>query len=455
MWVQKWRDWIWDKPKRPGVWRRRDGGYHVRGRVRDPRTGMLREINYQLPDSDLDGAVAFLADQKSAIRSANQPTQRSKTRFASFAAQLLQRKVEAREILSAKGREKWADILEHHLIPEFGAMFMDEIRRSDIEAWRNRLAARIGRSRGKISPHTANGWIAVLRVIFKAATVELELDRNPVGGDASQGGVKPFDTATWPTYTDESPNSLRPEDVSRFLEEVFRSWPQHYAMIALGFATGLRPSSLRPLRRKGSTPDVLWDAGVLLVRRSHTRGEEIMETTKTKVHQRIALPDDLMEVLRWHAEAQLVTEAEKAGELLFPTSEGGLRSPSCLDKPFKAVGKALRLGYPVTPRSMRRTFQDLARAAEIRDVVTRSVSGHATEAMQRHYSTVNPDEQRHALAKVAKIVNLDAVRKARASNLAGSGVESGVEAGQEKAPSEASAPNGADSFSISGAGEGT
>jgi hypothetical protein len=38
---------------------------------------------------------------------------------------------------------------------------------------------------------------------------------------------------------------------------------------------------------------------------------------------------------------------------------------------------------------MRRTFQDLARAAEVRDIVTRSASGHSTEAMQRHYSTVS------------------------------------------------------------------
>jgi hypothetical protein len=72
-------------------------------------------------------------------------------------------------------------------------------------------------------------------------------------------------------------------------------------------------------------------------------------------------------------------------------------------------------------------------------------------AMQRHYSTINPDEQRRELAKV---VDLMAVRRTLESK-AGSGVESGVEAGQEKTPSGGEAPNGADSFSKSGAGEGT
>ncbi|MGH7271286.1 MAG: hypothetical protein ACREJ3_12735 [Polyangiaceae bacterium] len=51
----------------------------------------------------------------------------------------------------------------------------------------------------------------------------------------------------------------------RFQDE----YPQHYAMTFLGFATGLRPSSLRPLRRRGTEADVLWDEAALFVRRSH------------------------------------------------------------------------------------------------------------------------------------------------------------------------------------------
>jgi hypothetical protein len=43
---------------------------------------------------------------------------------------------------------------------------------------------------------------------------------------------------------------------------------------------------------------------------------------------------------------------------------------------------------------MPRTFQDLCRAAQVGVLVTRSISGHATEAMKRHYSTVAPEEQR-------------------------------------------------------------
>jgi hypothetical protein len=72
---------------------------------------------------------------------------------------------------------------------------------------------------------------------------------------------------------------------------------------------------------------------------------------------------------------------QKESELLFPSEVGGYRSPSSLDKPFAAVAKAIELKKRITPRAMRRSFQDLCRTAEVKDVVARSICGHATEAM--------------------------------------------------------------------------
>ena len=82
---------------------------------------------------------------------------------------------------------------------------------------------------------------------------------------------------------------------------------------------------------------------------------------------------------------------------------GGFRSPSCLDKAFRDVAARIGLGHAFTPRGMRRTYQDLARAAKLADIVTRSISGHSTPEMQRHYSTVSGDEMRAGLAKVIDI----------------------------------------------------
>src|SRR5207248_6840960 len=172
--------------------------------------------------------------------------------------------------------------------------------------------------------------------------------------------------------------------------------------------TGLRPSSLRPLRRDGQNADIKWDDGILLIRRSQTLGKEVMETTKTDLHQRLTLPPELLDVLRWHVDEQLLHTPMRMSDLLFPSVHGGYRARSVLDKPFDEVSKAIGLSFNFTPRGMRRTYQDLARAAGIHDAVTRAISGHATPAMQLHYSTARGGEVKQALAKVAKIATAGA-----------------------------------------------
>ncbi len=188
-------------------------------------------------------------------------------------------------------------------------------------------------------------------------------------------------------------------------------FPQHFAMTALAIVTGLRPSSLRPLRRSGPSADIKWDAKKLLVRRSHTRSERVMERTKVKgLRQTIHLPDDLVEILRWHVDTQLETPEQKESDLLFPSVDGTFRTPSVLNKPFALVAAEIGLEKKFTQRGCRRTFNDLARDAAVAGIVTRSISGHLTEAMQEHYSTVAPNEQREALARV---FDLAGVRRAK------------------------------------------
>jgi hypothetical protein len=57
-----------------------------------------------------------------------------------------------------------------------------------------------------------------------------------------------------------------------------------------------------------------------------------------------------------------------------------------------------------TPRGLRRTFNDLARAAKVEALVTKSISGHITDRMREHYSTVQPVEQRESICRVLRLV---------------------------------------------------
>jgi hypothetical protein len=57
-----------------------------------------------------------------------------------------------------------------------------------------------------------------------------------------------------------------------------------------------------------------------------------------------------------------------------------------------------------TPRGLRRTFNDLARAAKVETLVTKSISGHITDRMREHYSTVQPVDQRESIGWVLCLV---------------------------------------------------
>jgi integrase len=104
----------------------------------------------------------------------------------------------------------------------------------------------------------------------------------------------------------------------------------------------------------------------------------------------------------------------RESELLFPSTTGGYRAPSCLDKPIEEIGEAAEIRKTLTPRFMRRTFQDLGRAANVHDFVVKAISGHSTTTMQEHYSSVSGDEVRNGLAKVIALAGLSSPRPANA-----------------------------------------
>jgi len=424
-WVERWGDTIASKPEQPGVWRRKDGGFHVRGRATDPRSGRLREVNRALPECrKAREAASLLEAELVKIRSGGASTEQAGLpRFADYAADLMERKVRTGVIASAAGREKWASTLARHLIPRFGDWYLDKITKREIEAWKVDL------SRAGYAPTTGNTLLAVLKTITAAACDDFEGLADPAAK------VGPFETKAHRVYTAEQPNAFQLEDVVPFLDAMRTRWPMHYAMVYLGMWTGLRPSSLRPLRRRGAHADINWQTGTLRVRRSHTVGDETMLGTKNGHDQEIKLTPEVLDVLRWHSErleAENVKRAKRspqnaaamdASELLFPaepngrTRGGGFRTKSSLNASFADVGEAIGLKYKVTPRALRRSFQDLIRAAAVSDVVARAVCGHRTPAMTAHYSTVRLDEQEAAMGK---IIHLATARRAVAETPPGS-----------------------------------
>lgn len=375
----------------PGIWKCREpGNWFIRARKKCDRTGKLKEVKCIVEARTAKQAWQILQEKlDELLGKANEPGMT----FKEYAEDLLQRKLTLGEIRSRCGEAKWSGVIRNHLAPAFEDILIHQLARQDIADWRLSQAALV--QEGKLAPGTFNGRLSILKVITATAEVEFDI-ANPCRG------IKPLPN-TRRTYTRESPNSLPAEKVKEFLALAKKKYPACYAAMYLGFATGLRPSSIRPLRRRGKESDVIWDEGILLVRRSHTMGQTIMEATKTGKDVVIHLPDEVIEVLRWHTQTIIQGTRQQFSELLFPAKDGRLHSQTWLKKPFIALSKELKLGYTVTPRAMRRTFQNLAREARVNDFVTRSISGHQTEAMQEHYSTISGEEQRDAVGQVARL----------------------------------------------------
>jgi len=406
--------WQWgyevEKTKTPGVYRLKGGGHYVYARVTHPTTGERPEVSAVLPDAltakDARRELDRLVDVE---RAKWRAAPLSKQPWIDFAVSVLEERVQQGSIESAATIDWWKGALEVFR-PAWGAHDVTAVTNAHYRHW---LATDVARwmTKGRttkrkrrdgtnevevtkvLGPAYVNGWLRILRTISNEATERFDLPKNPFKG------IKFF--AEPRAHTKEAPNALPPDLLPRFVNKARELYPQHYALILLGFVTGLRPSSLRPLRRKGPTPDIDWTTGELLVRRSHSRRQRVMDRTKQKVDGSITLPASVLDILREHVAALTGKAAES--DLLFPSATGGYRARTGLTKPFAAIVKALALPFKLTPKGMRRTFNDVAREAGTHDVVTRSISGHQTEEMQRHYSTARGAEQRAALEKTLAV----------------------------------------------------
>ena len=114
-----------------------------------------------------------------------------------------------------------------------------------------------------------------------------------------------------------------------FVAKFRELYPQHFAMFFLMLVTGLRPSSVRPLRR---------------------RRAECAE---------------VLDVLRWHVDTQLAAPEQEDSDLLFPAVTGGFRTQKVLNVPIAETAEELGIKKHLTQRALRRTFNDLARAAQV------------------------------------------------------------------------------------------
>lgn len=384
--------------KYPGIYKV-DGGYEVRATAVDPRTGLKRDLKRQAEGLTLDGALAL---QLSLRKEIQEPPLQGQTRrtLGDYAKSWLT--LVLPDLGSELTRTNYTDAFRLHIVPDWGTHYLDAIGPESINAWTRKPRGR------EYSPVTVNGWLRLFCMCLRQAVVDCDLPRDPTRGVKYLRIHRDYE---------EGSNSLVPgEELKRFLVKAAELYPQWMPLVAMGFLIGARMGELRPLRWD---KDVDLEHGLIHIRRSQ-RGRYINNRPKNGFQRNVAIHADVVAFLRRHRWRQLEGQVNNPMGLVFPPSKkgSGYLGISCLDKPFMRIAAEAAIGKHVTPKGMRRTFYDLARAAGVPGVVRRAMAGHGGggltsgaleqgEDMEGLYSTPYAAEMREGTGRMMTIAGID------------------------------------------------
>ena len=366
-----------------GIKKLAEGTFHIRVSLTDPRTGRRREKKRTI-QGRIEDALALREELRSLLgQGAGGPGQ-PRPRVGEFARSWIQRKVNE---LSPATAERYASALDLHILAVLGDFYYDTLTRQDIQAWVNERLAR-GYAVG-----TAKSWLRILATMTRDAMAEIGLPTDPTL------------RIRFPEHIEGAKSeAITPAELERFLAAMRKDSPHHYALVVVLARTGLRFCHASALRWE----DWDEDRNVLHIRRSQVRGRVSPVRRKKNAPRQIPVLPAVAEILRWHRQQMLRTQAPGlAAGWMFPSEVGTLRAVSSLAKAFKRCRAKANITARFTPHGLRYTFTDTLRAAGIDPITRRELTGHRTERMQANYSTIRLDEHRDALSRMAELIPLE------------------------------------------------
>lgn len=285
---------------------------------------------------------------------------------------------------------RYAECLELHVLPRFGAAFLDALTPRDIERALAEWAGTYQRA-------TVNSWLRVLRTMLNDAVASAVIATNPAAHVRALRERRDEDGDE-----DDWANSLAPVELDPYLRGWRELYPEHFALIATLVLTGLRWGEATAL--KWEDIEAAEPVGVLRIRRSQVRAV-VRNTTKTGKRRVVPFPGELAALLREHRR-QLV-EAQHPGLTagwVFANGAGQPRATGSLSDASRRVLKRAGITKRVTIHGLRRTATDLLRRAAVDPVAAKAIIGHTTDRMREHYSTVGADETRSIGERVVALV---------------------------------------------------
>lgn len=285
---------------------------------------------------------------------------------------------------------RYAEALDLHVLPRFGAVFVDALTPRDIERALAEWAATYQRS-------TVNGWLRVLRTMLNDAVASGLITTNPAVRVRAlrERCDEEGDEDDWT-------NALAPSELDPYLRGFRAQYPEHFALIVTLVLTGLRWGEATAL--KWEDIEAAEPVGVLRIRRSQVRAV-VRNTTKTGKRRIVPFPVELAELLREHRR-KLVEDQHPGLQAgwVFPNGAGHPRANGSLSDANRRVLKLAGLTKHVTIHGLRRTATDLLRRAAVDPVAAKAIIGHTTDRMRQHYSSVGNDETKSIGERVVSLV---------------------------------------------------
>ncbi len=287
--------------------------------------------------------------------------------------------------LTPRTRAEYRKLLDRHLLPTFGELYLEDITPAMVRQWH----AGLGEVTGPTRRAHAYG---LLRTILNTAVADDAIATNPcrVRGAGTSRRAKP----------------IRPATLGELAAIVEATPDQYRAAVLVAAWCGLRFGELAELRRK----DVDLDSGRLRVRRAVTNvnGADVIGQPKSEAGVRdVAVPPHLIPALRDHLRVHTKVGREA---LLFPAPDGGhLRSDGALHRAFRAARKTA--GRPdLTVHGLRHTGATLAAAtgATLAELMHRL--GHSTPVAAMRYQHAAADRDEAIAAALTEFHEADVVQ---------------------------------------------
>ncbi|OBI53599.1 site-specific integrase [Mycobacterium sp. E787] len=283
----------------------------------------LKSGRYQVRFTDPDGryitapktfgqeidAQAWLADRRrdidNGLYNPAAVVKRPRVTFGEYAATWLAGRHVAGRPIKARTRDHYAAILEHHLLPTFGAKPLAAITPGDVRDWH---AATLT-DRPTMRSHA----YSLLRTIFASAVNDELIDANPariVGAGRSKRAI-----------------TIRPASVAE-LGELTAAMPEKLAlMVTLASWTAMRFGEIVELRRG----DIDLSGEVIRIRRAAVRTKKdgyVTTTPKTDAGMRdVAIPPHIIPAIEAHLAKYVAADRDA---LVFAAENGGHLQPSTL-----------------------------------------------------------------------------------------------------------------------------